>query len=309
MRCLSNIVKPFAIVDDTTKQKRGFEADAQTALAGMSVIKRNYFNYRKNPYLDESVLMPDKDGYLDELNRLRAEIAEAKAELRGLGRFFEAEATDEGPVAQADAVERERDDSAVKAEAERILENARQEAAEIRALAIIENKRMAEEAGSNAYLEGFDKGFKEAQVEFAAQHNPRIKELENLLENISGYREEMLSQNERQLIELTVTVCEKILGRELAADPRAIVTMLYRVLDENRGEQNMRITVSPELMPAEAKVATEVRKLISQTAPGALLTVDEEADPGTLVVETAKGITDLSVGTQLKNIKDMLLEK
>ncbi len=309
MRCLSNIVKPFAIVDDTTKQKRGLEADAQAALAGMSVIKRNYFNYRRNPYLDESVLMPDKDGYLDELNRLRAEIAEAKAELRGLGRFFESEAQAENPAAQTNAGERERDNSAVNAEAERILENARQEAAEIRALAIIENKRLAEEAGSNAYLEGFDKGFKEAQVEFAAQHNPRIREIENLLESISGYREEMLSQNERQLVELTVTVCEKILGRELAADPRAIVAMLYKVLDENRREQNMRITVSPELMPAEAKVAADVKKLISQTAPGALLTVDEEAGPGTIVVETGKGITDLSVDTQLKNIKDMLLEK
>jgi flagellum-specific ATP synthase len=39
-----------------------------------------------------------------------------------------------------------------------------------------------------------------------------------------------------------------------------------------------------------------------------VLTIDEDASPGTLVVETSKGITDLSIDTQLGNIKDMLLE-
>jgi flagellar biosynthesis/type III secretory pathway protein FliH len=255
--------------------------------------------------------MPDKNGYLDELNRLRAEIASAKAELRSLGRLFEEE--EETPeldeTEAADEIElQERRAKYAREEADRLLAETKTKVAEMQAYTDQECKRLLDEARSTGYLEGFDKGFAEAQAEFSAENNPKIKELESLLENVSSYHEEMLSQNERQLVELTMAVCEKIIGREIEADSRAIVTMLYKVLDENRREKNMRITVSPELLPAEAKVAADIRKLIAQTAPDALLTVDEEASPGTLVVETSKGITDLSVDTQLSNIKDMLLE-
>jgi flagellar assembly protein FliH len=304
-------VKPFAIVDDT-KRKSGLGAfeQLQAAIPQMSVIKRGLFDYRKNPYADETLAMPDKNGYLDELNRLRAEIAAAKAELRSLGRLFEEEEALPGDDTEiADEIElQERRAKFAREEAERLLAEAKAKVAEMQAYTDQECRRLMDEARSTGYLEGFDKGFAEAQAEFTSVNNPKVRELESLLENVSSYHEEMLSQNERQLVELTVTVCEKILGREIEADSRAIVTMLYKVLDENRREQNMRITVSPELMPAEAKVAADIRKLIAQTAPDALLTVDEEAPPGTLVVETSKGITDLSVDTQLNNIKDMLLE-
>ena len=310
---MSNIVKPFAIVDNTSRQlKRGTFEELQAAIPQMSVIKRGLFDYRKNPYADETIAMPDKNGYLDELNRLRAEIASAKTELRQLGRLFEEEQEELLAAEIADAADKAELAEArarfARDEAERVLTESRQEANEMKAQTELECKKLLEEAKSHGYLEGFDKGFAEAQAEFAQENNPIVRQLESLLENVSNYREEMLSQNERQLVELAVTVCEKILGRELEADPRAIVTMLYKVLDENRREQNMRITVSPELMPAEAKVAADIRKLIAQTAPDALLTVDDEAGPGTVIVETAKGITDLSIDTQLKNIKDMLLD-
>jgi flagellar assembly protein FliH len=299
-------------VDDTNRPlKKGAFEQLQAAIPQMGVIKRGLFEYRKNPYSDETIAMPDKNGYLDELNRLRTEIASAKAELRSLGRFFEEE--EEPPKDEVEAADeaelQERRAKLAREEAERLLAETKTKVAEMQAYTDQECRRLMDEARSTGYLEGFDKGFAEAQAEFTSVNNPKMKELESLLENVSSFHEEMLSQNERQLVELAMTVCEKILGREIEADSRVIVSMLYKVLDENRREKNMRITVSPELMPAEAKVAADVRKLIAQTAPEALLTVDEDSPRGTLVVETSKGITDLSVDTQLKNIKDMLLEK
>jgi flagellar assembly protein FliH len=300
---LSNIIKPFSIVDNTSGPVDS-SAVFELELVKRPVIKRNYFNYSKNPYADETLLMPRKDGYLDEINRLKVEIAEARAELRSLNRLLDEDIPEGADIDEAELNLKKAHQA--RAEAEQLLEEAKRQAGELLKEAQAEGRRITEEAKSGGYLEGFDNGFAQAQNEFITENNPKLMQLADLLEAVSGYQEEMIAENERQLTELVITVCEKIIGRELESEPRTVVTMLYRVLDENRREEDIRITLSPELVPAEAKAAADLRKLITQIAPGAMLVINKEAPPGTAVVDASRGITDLSVKTQLENIKEML---
>lgn len=309
MTSLSKIVKAIAVVDDRPLVKKTFADVIEAELNNMPVIKKQLFNYRDNPYTDPELVLPDKKGYIDELNRLKIEIAQAKAELKSLGRDidkinsdaeefeaeFEAESEDPAEIARA-----------AQAEAERMLRETRENVQTMMAAYEEEGKKLSEEAKNKGYLEGFEQGFAQAQGEFKNQNDPKTRELDDLLEQVSNYREEQVAQNERDLLELVMTVSRKIIGREIKEDPRAVVTMLYGVLDQNRREEHIRITVSPELMPVEAKASAEIRKLITQTAPSALVYVDEDAEEGTVIVETDNGITDMSVKTQMENIKEML---
>lgn len=304
MICLSKVVKSISVVDDRPPVKKTFADAVEMELPKMTVIKRRLFDYRENPYADETLTLPDKQGYLDELNRVKCEIAQAKAELRSLGRQV-GEAIEE--------IENKAPDDTTshhtllaQAEAERLLAETRENIQNMMAGYEEEGRKMAEEARNKGYLEGFDTGFAQSLSEFKEQNNHKVQELENLLEQISAYHEEMVAQNEKDLMQLVITVCEKIIGHEIKNDPRAVVSMLYQTLDQNRREESIRITVSEDLMPAEAKASAEIKKIITQTAPNALIYVDEEAGDGTCVVETDKGITDLSVRTQLLNIADML---
>lgn len=307
---MSKIVKSVSVVDDRPPAQKDISNAIETELKRMPVIKRQMFSYRRNPYADQTLALPDKKGYIDELNRVKVEIAQAKAELRSLGRQVD-EALQQREEREDDALEElsTRNMLVAEAEAERLIAEAKENIANMMADYEKEIRRMAEEAKNNGYLEGFDKGFAQAQDEFRKQCNPKIRQIDNLLEQISAYMEEMIAKNERDLLDLAMTVSEKIIGREIKDDPRAVVTMLYQTLDANRREENLRITLSPDLMPVEAKVSAEVRTLITQTAPNALIYVDEDVGDGHLAVETGKGITDMSVKTQLDNIAAMLRDE
>lgn len=306
---MSRIVKSIAVVDDRSNQKK---TSAQTIEAGMGnkpVIKKQSFSYHENPYADQKLFIPNKQGYIDELNRVKVEIAQAKAELRSLGRQVDEAVEERDNQVPELAEDGNRGAVIAQAEAERLLRETRTNIEAMMENARAEGQKLAEEAANNGYLDGFEKGFAQATSEFKAENDPKIKQLEELLEKVSVYYEEMVAQNENELLELTMTAAKKIVGHEIKSDSRTIVTMLYQLLDQNRREESIRITVSPELMPAEAKAGAEVKKLIADIAPCAMIYVDEDAGEGTCIVETGKGITDLSVSTQISNMKDILSGK
>ncbi len=308
MTCLSKIVKAIAVVDDRPRAKKTFADLIEAELDHMPVIKKQLFNYHDNPYADQELVLPEKQGYIDELNRVKVEIAQAKAELRSLGRMIDDTYTAQEAIANGSEIKDPQQIAAIaQAEAERLMSETRDNVMAMMAAYEEEGKKSAEEARNAGYLEGFDRGFAEAQAEFVSQNNPKIQELESLLEQVSSYREEQVAQNERELVNLVMTVSAKVVCHEIKEDSRAIVQMLYDILDHNRREESIRITVSQDLMPVETKASTEIKKLITQTAPNALIYVDDEAEDGTCIVETDKGITDISVKTQLENIKEMML--
>lgn len=316
MICLSNVVKATAVVDNRPVVQKTFADKIEENLGNMPVIKRQVFSYSKNPYSDQTLILPDKQGYLDELNRIKVEIAQAKDELRKLGHMLdepevEEEEEAEIPAETEDGFDPEaamRHMKMAQEEAQQLLQETKSNIEMMMRGAEEEGRRMAEEAKNHGYLEGFEQGFSQAMNEFKTEREPQIKELENLLEQISSYREEQVAVNERELTSLAITVAQKVIGQEIKAEPRTVTNMLYQALDDNRREENIRVTVSPDLMPVEAKASAEVKKLIAQAAPGTVIYVDGDADPGFCKVETDKGITDLSVDTQLENIRKMLTE-
>lgn len=310
---MSKIVKSVAVVDNRPSSRKTFADQIEENLDKTPVIKREIFSYRENPYSDQTLVLPDRQGYLNELNRLKIEISQAKDELRRLGYELDEGRFEKKKETEAPAAEYRQDDfhdyaQDAQEEAQRLLMETKRNIDIMTQASAEEGRRLAEEAKNNGYLEGFDQGFSQAMDEFKSVHGPQAKELENLLEQISNFHDEQVAVNERDLTSLAITVAQKIIGQEIKADPRAVTGMLFQTLDANRREESVRITVSPDLMPVEAKVSAEVKKLISQIAPGAIIRVDEDTEPGTCVVETGKGITDLSVDTQLDNIKMMLTE-
>lgn len=312
---MSKVVKSVAVVDDRPSVRKTFADQIEENLDKMPVIKRHIFSYRENPYADPSLVLPGRQGYLDELNRLKVEIAQAREELRKLGYMLDKEHMEEERARELEAMnERSSIDDArhhariAQEEAQRLLVETRQNIEAMMQGAQEEGRRMAEEARNNGYLEGFDQGFNQAMGEFKSEHEPQVMELANLLEHISNYRDEQVAQSERELMSLVVTVAEKVIGQEIKTDPRAVVNMMYQTLDANRREDNIRITISPDLMPVEAKASAEIKKLVAQAAPNAVIHVDEDAAHGVCRIETGRGITDLSLDTQLDNIKNMLTE-
>ncbi|MCL2033868.1 MAG: FliH/SctL family protein [Oscillospiraceae bacterium] len=312
---MSRIVKSMSVVDDRARMSAH---ELLPEIDRMPVIKPGAFSYHHNLYSDETLFVPDKNGYLDELNRIRVEIAEAKNELRKLkGKTEEALIEQEREKERLKLEKQEREEArqreialsnvpAAKEEAARILAESQESAAAMILQAEAEGSKIKEDAQSHGYLEGFEKGFKQATDEFTAENNPKMKGLDDLLEELSNYREEMIARNEKDLLDVVFTVAEKIVGYEIKSEPRTVASMLYKTLDDNRREEYIRITISPDLMPVDAKISEEIKQLIISAAPQAMLYIESDESDGTCYVETDKGITDLSVKTQLNNARKLL---
>lgn len=301
MNSLTRIVKSAAVVDDRlVPGKPG--APPEGVVGAAPVIKREYFSAGFRGDFIEQAPRPQQS-YLDELNRIKVEIAQAKAELRSLTRRI-AEAAD---GAGETAAETRCGESPGREEPEEILGAAQAQAGEILARAVAEGNTLAEKAKNEGYLQGFSEGFEEAKREYVAENGPKAQAISELLNELSDMERDMVSKNEDGLIRLTLAVAEKILGSELKTDPKLILGMLHEALDQNRREEHIRITLSPDLLPVEASAAEEVRALIERKSPAISVVVDRDMQPGGCTVETSRGITDIGISTQLSNIQGTLL--
>ena len=300
MSLLTKVVKSIAVVDD--RPPPGMKpATGIPPPPAATVIKRNAATAPEAPWKDAP---RPRQGYVDELNRIRVEIAQAKAELRTIRRELE-EAVKNAAAAQAASnTDTENADIAkagqlelARQEAEQILENARAEAAAIH-----------ESAQNQGYLEGFSKGFDEAKAEYTAENGPAVHRLQQMLEALGDYQHQLVEESESGLVDLAIGIARRVIGRELSTDPTVVTDMLYGVLDANRREEFIKISIAKDLMPVEAKASEEVRTLLMRANANVQLLADIDLEPGGCVVETPKGYTDVSISTQLNNLSVSLKE-
>ena len=311
MNSLTNIVKSIAVVDDrpaAAKPAVSFEGMVSQA----SVLKREYFSAEFYGNYSREQEPPQKysNSYLQEINRLKLEIAQAKADMRNLRRQAD-EAVQQAKRIAADAekpVLQEQEFFGGE-QADAMVAQARAQVDQILAQALAESNMLLENAKNEGYLEGFSQGFEQAAGEFKKENNPKSEAISELLERLSDYEQETIRKNEQGLVRLVTAIAEKIIGEELEHNPQLVVSMLHEALEQNRREDYIKVTLAPDLLPVEAKASEKVRALIQSAQEGIAVAVDKEMRAGGCIVETSKGITDISISTQLNNIEEILLAK
>lgn len=173
-------------------------------------------------------------------------------------------------------------------EAARILEEAEEFAAEIR----LEAKEDAENLRAEAYRSGVEK----AVTEFE----------QNLLE-IREIRERVWRETEQDLLRLSIRLTEKILGRELKSDKKAVADIVAAALQNARQQEKLTVRVNPADLPVVEK---EIENL---TRTGRVRFMDFVADPrvseGGCLIESEVGTIDARLETQLRVLERALLSQ
>lgn len=294
MSSLTNIVKSAFVVDD-----RDGRGPAAVEAVGGNVIKR------WSAPVENKSRQRDRQSYVDELNRVRVEISESKAELRRLKR--EMEETEEA-LRFAKAVFSEQGGAAGDADEawRKMREEAQNSADLIVARAHEQAAAILEETRNNGYLEGFNNGYEQARGEFRDENQPEADRLQALIERITEFEQDQLRNNEQDLVRLVMAVAAKVLHQELDAKPELLVSMLREIVEEHRREDFIKITISKELAPIKVKASKTLADLISGLGANIVVGFDGDMKQGECLVETSKGFTDLSIDTQLNNIAELL---
>jgi flagellar biosynthesis/type III secretory pathway protein FliH len=301
MISLSSVIKYSSVVDQ--REESAAAANPLQAALERAVIKHNYV-----PAGNHIIQIPTRDAYQDELNRLMIEIEDAKVSLK--------EFTEQKQVFQEEIamLEQERDKLQkyeglnIEAEVAGKIKAAEQEADRIRNDAEEAAKRdsveLVEAMKTQGYLDGLEQGANEARQQVRDENKAGVEAVAALTEKLSSAKDELVAENEDDIVDLILAVAEKVIGKQLEDDPKSVAEMLRSIMEENRREEYIKVTLSKDLIPIQAKASEQIKKLIESLGHQVDVTVDPDAKPGSLLVETSGGFTDLSVDTQLANIRE-----
>lgn len=200
-------------------------------------------------------------------------------------------------------------------EAEKLLEQAREEAADIGAKAKAEAMETLERAKSEAEMEkmkiladakqqGYEEGHGEAEAE-AERLKQEYQEKEKKLEQ--NYKDQM-DNMEPQLVDTITDIYEQIFQVDLKSDREILAHLITTTMRKLEGNgQAFIIHVSKEDYPY---ISMQKKQLLSGTAAG-VSSVDVVEDmtlsKNDCMIETDGGIFDCSLGTQLTELKQKLM--
>jgi len=153
-----------------------------------------------------------------------------------------------------------------------------------------------------AYEKGYAAGEKAGLEMGTEKAKVFLDRIDNILHELMTLRETLVQEAEPQVVELAVSIAEKILKRELVMKPDSIVAMTKEAL--LRIERSGQITI--KINPALYDLFMKLRPQLQSVHPDIVFDVDPSVSPhGSVVMGGMEDVvTDLD--EQLRNlIKDM----
>ncbi len=116
---------------------------------------------------------------------------------------------------------------------------------------------------------------------------------------------DILARTESEIIDLSLKIAAKIIGRDLERDPDAIVEIVATAMESARAAKAMTIRVSPE----DGKLLRDKRPRLMELIGRAIdiaVRDDPEVERGGCIIQTDYGIIDGQLKTQFEMLKQLL---
>jgi flagellar biosynthesis/type III secretory pathway protein FliH len=120
-------------------------------------------------------------------------------------------------------------------------------------------------------------------------------------------QDEMLESFMNEMINIIGEISKKILRREIDTRDEYLLTLFAEALEGIKAENFVTVTVS-ESQAGFALRNIDLFKAKVANIPDFKIISDENAERGTMIVETAKTVADASFGVQMDDI-DAILER
>ena len=160
------------------------------------------------------------------------------------------------------------------------------------------DERQTEARVSAAREQGKAEAEKAAEQRAAARQAPVLAAFEALTADLAGQRHRLRTEAEHDAVKLSVAIARRILHRELAVDPEAILGLVKAAFSKIDARETHRLRVSPP----DAALLREHRDRL-HLPPAVEIVADGSLRAGSAIFETSRGDLDASVDTQLAEIE------
>lgn len=149
-----------------------------------------------------------------------------------------------------------------------------------------------------AHQRGLQEGEAGGRQQAEAQLQSALERLARTIEEIAGIRPRLRHEAEEDVVKLALAIARRVLYRELATDPAALLGLVRAALDklDSRGIHSVR--VNPEDSDMLRKHFQEMG-----TPDKVEVIADPALDRGAALFETEHGSFDASVDTQINEIE------
>lgn len=179
------------------------------------------------------------------------------------------------------------EDFEAKQTANKIIEDAKLKAEEIRAQALVEREEV----------------FRQAAEEARAQIAPEVS-AELLKAKMQAG--EMMKRLEGEIVDLALKVSAKIIGRDLERDPALVAEIAATAIETTRASKAMVLRVNPKDGATLRAQKSKLLELIGRTVDVSIRD-DADVEVGGCVVQTEFGTIDAQIKTQYDMLRNVLL--
>lgn len=202
----------------------------------------------------------------------------------------------------------------MKEEAERTLEDAKREAQEIVQAAREQASQILEEARTEGYKEGYGNGYQDGEerageacrAEFQKTLSGFQADMRQAIRSVDIAKENCVRAYLDELKNCAIAVGEKVIHISLKSSGEVIKQMIISATEKLKKTAWVKIYIDKcdydMMMEADTGILDELSRLSDNIK---FIVMDKE-ERGSCIIEMPEEIVDVSVNTQIENIKDIL---
>jgi flagellar assembly protein FliH len=204
-------------------------------------------------------------------------------------------------------VELENRHKEVQAQIAQEKENARQEIEEWwkeqQENASLEAGRLGEEASQQGFQEGYEKGYREIQQEL----EQKMKEMNETVQLAYKEKDKIIQSAEPFLLDISVKVAERIIRQELKQHKEQLLGIIQTGLQQAVERGEIIIEVPPYEYSLLLSQVGELEPYISSGSELKIIPEQAHAAMGKCMIHTSNGSYDVTIDSQLSEIKKQLM--
>lgn len=156
------------------------------------------------------------------------------------------------------------------------------------------------------HLEGVLQGREQGERTARAENAEKLLELQALLETAQKERDTLAQHAEDDLSKLSISICKKILKRELELDTDSIRKIVEQVLEGYRNEEWIRIMVSPETAKTLIRTNHTIADALKHVSENIKVVPSPGMTDSDVMIEMADSAIDAGVDAQMEKIQENL---
>lgn len=160
-----------------------------------------------------------------------------------------------------------------------------------------------EQRTAHAHQQGYSEGQSSGAQQASRQLEPVLARMARAVEELQGLRRRTRAEAEEDAVRLAIAVARKILHREFALDPDALLGLMKAAMQRIDSRELNRVRFHPADIPALE------RHLQALGMPAKLeIVADSSLERGSAIFETVRGNLDASISTQLHEIESGFID-